>query len=192
MVNSLKLISVLFLCSSVCFGSAKHKATHYQYLLPPSCNAVSNASSNITVCFSPNYGGDNCLTSIMNEINKATNSIFVQAYVFTSLPIIDCLVGSAKKGVRVEVIIDKSVSSYLRYIESLVSNSILVRVDRKHAISHNKIMIIDGLVVITGSYNFTKAAECSNAENLLIIRDSNMAKKYRDNFEIHKLHSEVL
>ena len=36
---------------------------------------------------------------------------------------------------------------------------------------HNKIMLIDGDTIITGSFNFTKAAEESNAENLLVLRD---------------------
>jgi len=34
-----------------------------------------------------------------------------------------------------------------------------VKIDVIHAIAHNKIMIIDGETVITGSFNFTKAAE---------------------------------
>jgi phosphatidylserine/phosphatidylglycerophosphate/cardiolipin synthase-like enzyme len=45
-------------------------------------------------------------------------------------------------------------------------------IDDKHAIAHNKIMIIDRGTVITASFNFTKAAEERNAENLLIISKS--------------------
>lgn len=45
-------------------------------------------------------------------------------------------------------------------------------IDDKHAISHNKFMVIDGHIVITGSFNFTKAAEENNAENLLVIDDA--------------------
>lgn len=39
--------------------------------------------------------------------------------------------------------------------------------NKQRSISHNKIMIIDQAIVITGSFNFTKAAEEKNAENLL-------------------------
>lgn len=42
-------------------------------------------------------------------------------------------------------------------------------------IAHNKVMVIDGRTVITGSFNFTKAAEESNAENLLVIDDADLA-----------------
>jgi phosphatidylserine/phosphatidylglycerophosphate/cardiolipin synthase-like enzyme len=39
-------------------------------------------------------------------------------------------------------------------------------IDAQHAISHNKVMIIDGETVLTGSFNFTKAAQEKNAENV--------------------------
>jgi phosphatidylserine/phosphatidylglycerophosphate/cardiolipin synthase-like enzyme len=45
-------------------------------------------------------------------------------------------------------------------------------IDAKHAIAHNKIMVIDGYEILTGSFNFTKAAEENNAENLLVILDA--------------------
>ncbi|KHK02896.1 Endonuclease [Desulfovibrio sp. DV] len=45
--------------------------------------------------------------------------------------------------------------------------------------------------MITGSFNFTKAAEEKNAENLLIIRDSGLAKLYLENWERHRAHSEM-
>jgi phosphatidylserine/phosphatidylglycerophosphate/cardiolipin synthase-like enzyme len=51
-------------------------------------------------------------------------------------------------------------------------------------------MVIDKSVVVTGSFNFTKAAEEKNAENLLIIRSKDLAQKYIENWEKHKRHSE--
>jgi phosphatidylserine/phosphatidylglycerophosphate/cardiolipin synthase-like enzyme len=63
-------------------------------------------------------------------------------------------------------------------------------IDSAHAIAHNKIMIIDKETVITGSFNFTKAAEEKNAENLLIIKSKELAAIYIDNWYKHKQHSE--
>ena len=60
----------------------------------------------------------------------------------------------------------------------------------KHAIAHNKVMVIDGQTVITGSFNFAKAAEESNAENLLVIHDESLAEKYTANWKAHAEHSE--
>ena len=51
-------------------------------------------------------------------------------------------------------------------------------------------MIMDGELVITGSFNFTKAAQEKNAENLLIIRDQALAGQYTLNWESHRRHSQ--
>jgi phosphatidylserine/phosphatidylglycerophosphate/cardiolipin synthase-like enzyme len=52
-------------------------------------------------------------------------------------------------------------------------------------------MVIGGETVITGSFNFTKAAEENNAENLLIIRDMKLALRYIKNWKEHAGHSEI-
>lgn len=63
-------------------------------------------------------------------------------------------------------------------------------IDEKHAIDHNKIMIIDKQILITVSFNFTKAAEEKNAENTLIIKGNNLlVDRYIRNFEEHRGHS---
>jgi phosphatidylserine/phosphatidylglycerophosphate/cardiolipin synthase-like enzyme len=64
-------------------------------------------------------------------------------------------------------------------------------IDSAHAIAHNKVIVIDRETVITGSFNFTKAAEQHNAENLLILKNKDLAKLYVENWNRHKLHSEV-
>jgi phosphatidylserine/phosphatidylglycerophosphate/cardiolipin synthase-like enzyme len=64
-------------------------------------------------------------------------------------------------------------------------------IDAQHAIAHNKIMIIDNEVVVTGSFNFTRAAEVNNAENLLVIHSKELAKIYIDNWEKHRVHSRI-
>lgn len=65
------------------------------------------------------------------------------------------------------------------------------RIDAAHAIAHNKIMIIDGETVITGSFNLTKATEEKNAENLLIIQDKDLATRYAENLKFRAGYSEV-
>jgi phosphatidylserine/phosphatidylglycerophosphate/cardiolipin synthase-like enzyme len=142
----------------------------------------------INLYFSPNGG---CTTAIINEINNAKSEILVQAYSFTSAPIAKSLVDAHKKGIRVVVILDKSQRTAHYTSASLLANSkIPTFIDDSHAIAHNKIIIIDGTTVITGSFNFTKAAEEKNAENLLIIKSEEIAKKYLENWNRHKEHSE--
>jgi phosphatidylserine/phosphatidylglycerophosphate/cardiolipin synthase-like enzyme len=59
-------------------------------------------------------------------------------------------------------------------------------IDFKHTIAHNKIIIIDKETVITGSFNFTKAAEEKNAGNLLITRNKELAEIYIENWYKHR------
>ena len=73
----------------------------------------------------------------------------------------------------------------------LLNVGIPTKIDAQHSIAHNKVMIIDGETVITGSFNFTKAAEKSNAENLLVIRDVKLASLYTRNWQEHAQHSEA-
>ena len=91
-----------------------------------------------------------------------------------------------------EVILDKSQRTQ-KYSSAtfLYNQGIPVKIDAQHAIAHNKVMIIDGKTVITGSFNFTKAAEDNNAENLLVIRDKELAERYIKNWQEHERHSEV-
>jgi len=140
-----------------------------------------------TVYFSPSGG---CTEAIVNEINSAKSEIYVQAYSFTSAPIAKALTDAHKRGIKVEVILDKS-QKRERYTEAtfLTNAGIPTYIDSVHAIAHNKIMVIDKETVITGSFNFTKAAEEKNAENLLIIRDKKLAEIYIDNWNKHKNHS---
>ena len=73
----------------------------------------------------------------------------------------------------------------------LFNAGIPVKIDAQHAIAHNKVMIIDGETVITGSFNFTKAAEENNAENMLVIKDKKLAERYIRNWQEHERHSEI-
>jgi phosphatidylserine/phosphatidylglycerophosphate/cardiolipin synthase-like enzyme len=158
-------------------------------ITPPITHAYAATPINgeIGVWFSPNGG---CTDAIVNEILKAQKSIRVQAYSFTSEPIASSLIEAYKRGVDIEIILDRSQESE-RYsqLANVKRAGIPTFIDSKHAIAHNKIMIIDDSVIITGSFNFTKGAEEKNAENLLIIRgNQDLTDKYIKNYLQHKGH----
>jgi phosphatidylserine/phosphatidylglycerophosphate/cardiolipin synthase-like enzyme len=48
---------------------------------------------------------------------------------------------------------------------------------------HHKVIVIDGAVVVTGSYNFSKNANTVNDENCIIIHDSGIAKEFIKEYE---------
>ena len=141
------------------------------------------------VYYSPNGGATE---AIIKKIDNATMEILVQAYSFTSAPIAKALINAKKRAVSVEVILDKSQRKEKYTSATFLANSkIPTYIDDKHAIAHNKVMIIDKETVITGSFNFTKAAEEKNAENLLIIKSKELAGIYIDNWYKHREHSET-
>ena len=134
------------------------------------------------VCFTP---PENCTGLINDVINHAEKTIYVQAYSFTSGPIMHALVAAASRGVAVKVILDKTQVDSKKYTSSryLLNNNIPVWVDYKPAVAHNKVMIIDEAIVITGSFNFTNAAQYKNAENLLILKNKTLAADYLKNWQ---------
>ena len=106
-------------------------------------------------------------------------------------PIAKALTEAHKRDVKVEVILDKSQRKERYTSATFLKNAgISTYIDDKHAIAHNKVMIIDQQTVITGSFNFTNAAELNNAENLLVIRSKELADIYIRNWNSHKEHSE--
>jgi phosphatidylserine/phosphatidylglycerophosphate/cardiolipin synthase-like enzyme len=150
--------------------------------------SVTTTPSAVTVCFTP---GGNCTDAIVQVLGNAKRTILVQAYSFTSAPIAKALLNAHKRGVQVQVILDKSQrTEKYSSADFLANQGVPTRIDANHTISHNKVMIIDGELVITGSFNFTKAAQEKNAENLLIIRDPALAVQYTQNWEVHRQHSQ--
>ncbi len=147
-------------------------------------------SPEINVYFSPKGGAQE---AIIATITNAKTEILVMAYSFTAKPIADALIKAHQRGVSIKIILDKS-QPFARAgkMQLLVNAGITVYVDKAHAIAHNKIIILDGNTVITGSYNFSKAAEERNAENILIIKNAELARIYIQNFMKHKQHSQLV
>jgi phosphatidylserine/phosphatidylglycerophosphate/cardiolipin synthase-like enzyme len=150
--------------------------------------STATSPSSTTVCFTP---GGHCTDQIIEVLSGAKRSILVQAYSFTSAPIAKALLEAHKRGVRVEALLDKSQrNEKYSSADFLANQGVPTKIDANHAIAHNKVMIIDGEVVITGSFNFTKAAQEKNAENVLIIRDKPLADQYTQNWQLHAQHSQ--
>jgi phosphatidylserine/phosphatidylglycerophosphate/cardiolipin synthase-like enzyme len=149
----------------------------------------SAGAGDITSHFSP-LGG--CTDTVVAEIRQARQQILVQAYSFTSAPIASALVEAHNRGVSVVVVLDKSQKSEQYSSADFVSRAgIPTLIDSAHQIAHNKIMLIDGQTIITGSFNFTKNAEENNAENLLVIRGrADLYQAYENNFRAHYGHSQ--
>lgn len=152
----------------------------------PTTHTHSRDMESINVFFSPKGG---CAKAVVDAIGSAKTSVYFQAYSFTNEDISKALIDAHKRGVDVHGLMDKSDAKEKSCLDELLTAGIDVLIDSKHAIAHNKIMIIDGSVVVTGSFNFTNQAEHANAENLLVIRNPALAVLYTANWNIHKEHS---
>ncbi|MFP3028441.1 MAG: phospholipase D family protein [Wolbachia sp.] len=164
----------------------------FRYLLVLlTCSLLSGCVScpSTTVCFTPR---ENCTNLIIDSVEHAKGSVLVQAYQFTSKPIAQSLIRAKKRGVDIKVILDESqVSSKYSVINELFRQKIPIYIDYKPAISHSKIMIIDEQKIITGSFNFSDAAQQRNAENLLIITgDPPLVEQYIENWKDRQSQSD--
>ncbi len=142
----------------------------------------------ISVYFSPKGG---CTDAIVDQLEAAKSTVEIQAYSFTSAPIAKAVLDAHKRGVKVRVVLDKSQRTE-KYSSAtfLCNGGVSTWIDSQHSIAHNKIIIIDRRTLITGSFNFSKAAENENAENLLIIQARpGLIEAYERNFEAHLKHS---
>lgn len=146
------------------------------------------APPSINVYFSP-HGG--CTEAVVRAVHEAQKQILVEAYSFTSEPIAMAFIEAEKRGVNVKVILDKSQEQARGTEADLISeNGIPTYIDAAYRIAHDKVMVIDGSRVITGSFNFTKSAEDFNAENLLIIsNDPPLADQYTQSWNKHLAQS---
>ena len=152
-----------------------------------SVNAQAEPAEILGIYFTPPIGG---ASGIVKQIDASKKSIKVMAYGFTSINLAEALVRAKKRGVGVVLIQDeKSSQNNREALQKLLDAAIEVRSDGKHAIQHNKVMVIDQDVVITGSYNFTNSAETRNAENIMIVKSEYAARRYLDNWNNHWEHA---
>jgi phosphatidylserine/phosphatidylglycerophosphate/cardiolipin synthase-like enzyme len=153
----------------------------------PQAHAEPQSAEILAIYFTPPTGA---ASGVVRQIDLAKKSVIVMAYGFTSLPIAEALARAVGRGVRVELIEDQKSSTNNRPAISVIQQSgAFVKADGEHAIAHNKVILIDEDIVITGSYNFTNSAEKRNAENLLILRSPYAMKRYLENWQIHWGHS---
>lgn len=135
----------------------------------------------LSIYFSPNGGA---AQAVVGEIEKATSTLDVAAYTITHPDISRALIHAHERGVKVRVILDPTLAT-ANYSAAtpLVNAGIPVSIERGSGLLHHKLAIIDGATVITGSMNWSRAGDESNSEDLVIIRDKQIASDYLDHYQ---------
>lgn len=152
----------------------------YPTVYPPWLTSSSEKAP-LRVCFSPE---GKCTDKIIDAIHSAQSSISVAAYAFTCPRIAEALRDAYRRGIDVKLLIDKSqLKEKYSQLSFLLKEGIPVYIDPAEGLGHNKTMLFDNRWVLTGSFNFTRAANSKNAENILLIDDPSLAQIYKKNWE---------
>lgn len=173
----------------LCCGSV----SAFEFPASAQAPAAIASSGTIQVAFSPE---DDAGELVVQAIQGAKKQILVQSFSFTHRKIALALVEARKRGVDVQLIADDEQIRKMQrgMVPEIAAGGVPTFVDGEHASAHNKTMVIDaGLpqaAVITGSFNFTHAAQYRNAENLLIFRGNpQLTQTYYKNWQLHRSHS---
>ncbi|MEZ0371661.1 MAG: phospholipase D-like domain-containing protein [Candidatus Sericytochromatia bacterium] len=134
----------------------------------------------IQTYFSPRGGTKQ---AILETLSKAQKQIRMMAFSVTDEDVQQLLIEKHRQGVSIEAIFDGCMISQYSIFQDLLLKNIPVMIDGNQALLHSKVFVVDGQVVITGSYNFSKNAEERNNENTLIIRSPKVAGFYNEEFE---------
>lgn len=156
-------------------------------LAPPLPAAVLlPGSGSVELVFTPGDAIDDRLIAL---VDAAQREVLVQAFSFTQRRLARALIAAHRRGVAVAVLVDRTqaLETPQSAIGELAAAGVPVWLDGSHAAAHNKVLIVDAALpraaTVTGSYNFTVAAQKRNAENVAIFRDNpGVAQAYRDNF----------
>jgi phosphatidylserine/phosphatidylglycerophosphate/cardiolipin synthase-like enzyme len=141
---------------------------------------AAGAGAEPRVYFNPPLAGDRPVADyIVEAIDSAQTQILVQQYQLTEPAIIAALIKAKRRGVQVEALFDKTVGPAAN---TLKDAGIMVVYDPVH-IAHNKILILDGRLVIGGSFNLTGNANRRNCENCLFMDDLSVVLRFIANYQ---------
>ncbi len=131
--------------------------------------------------FSPNGG---CQDAVITEITKAQKSIDIAMYSITSREIAQAILKAKERNVKVRIVLDRSqIQEHFSKSRYLINKGIDVKFHLGPGLMHDKFAVIDDQVLLTGSFNWTVSADKKNAENLLVITDKELARKYTKEFK---------
>jgi phosphatidylserine/phosphatidylglycerophosphate/cardiolipin synthase-like enzyme len=133
------------------------------------------------VCFSR---VDDCSSIIIKIIDSAEKYVHVAIYSFTLDSLGDALIRARDRGVEVKVVIEREQADVKgSEYERLLKAGINVRLDGNKYLMHHKFMVLDGKIVVTGSYNWSYGAEENNDENMIVVSNPDVARLYEAEFQ---------
>ncbi len=201
MVKSLMLVSALLvsLVAGLGLGYGLANPTQYERRIADLETEITELNTQVTVLmgeiselehelemeilgvyFSPKGG---CEDQVLYWIDRANVSIHVLIYSFTLDSVGDALVEAHNRSVEVQLVFEVGQITEASEYQKLRAAGIPVRNDTNSRDMHNKVMIVDGMIVLTGSFNWSSRGENENNENLIVIESTYVAGIYEDEFQ---------
>ena len=135
----------------------------------------------LNVYFSPQ---DKALTNaVIPLIQQAKKYIYIPTFVLTEKRVTEELILAKRRGVDVKIIID-ALNASIKHSKhnELRLGGLQVKTENYAGKMHSKSMIVDDGYTIIGSMNFSNSGENRNDENLIVIKDSDITKFYKEFF----------
>lgn len=134
---------------------------------------------------------DHCAYHIKEELKKAEKSIYFMTFSFTNEGIANVLLLKNLDGIFIQGVMEaRQISEYSQFVK-LLNNKIDVVKDGNKNNMHHKVFIIDEETIITGSFNPTGGGDTNNDENILIIKDKEIAERYLKEFNLLRKDAEI-
>lgn len=126
---------------------------------------------------------DDVMAQLISVTSEVQHSIHFMAFSFTDDGLAQAIMERADTGVQVAGIFEaRGANTEYSTCPALLAHGLDVRLDGNPRTFHHKVVIIDGTIVATGSFNFSANAAQSNDENLLIIHSPQIAALYEEEF----------
>lgn len=127
---------------------------------------------------------DHAINNLIALIKDAKTSIRFLTFSFTDHPLAQSMIDRANVGVDVKGIFEAYGSnSIYSELKTFWCAQIPVRQDGNPRYLHNKLIIVDNSIVVTGSLNFSANGDDSNEENVIIVDNSEIAALYLQEFD---------
>lgn len=129
---------------------------------------------------------NNIRNEILPLLENAKNEVLVAMAWFTSDELFRALLSCLERGVSVELIILDNSINYMYYapdFNELIERGGKLRIAGLNlGFMHHKFCVIDDIIAITGSYNWTYYAETRNIENIIITDVLSIVSSYKEEF----------
>ena len=132
------------------------------------------------------FSGEGVQNRLLALIQKSQTSIDLAIFEFSSPLLAEALRHAHERGVTVRLLLDSHSGKKDAAEGSMAGLDVRELAGREghRGLMHDKFAIFDEQLVVTGSYNWTRSAEHSNYENVLIEDDPEVVSKYHRQFSL--------